>query len=86
LNVFNDRGAPDRFLLRSLAKAARNASSITVRKEHRRSCEIFFAFCKSESSIEIVVLMHQNISRQHHDANRGYNGFFASAYIGIMSP
>jgi hypothetical protein len=68
LNVFSGRGASDRILLRSLAKAARNASSITVRSEHRRSCEIFFAFCKSESSIEIVVLMHQTISRLHHDA------------------
>ena len=58
LNVFSDRGAPAELLLRSLAKAARNASSITVRNEHRRSCEIFFAFCKSESSIEILVLMH----------------------------
>src|SRR5205823_8614268 len=36
--------------------------------EQRRTCEIFFAFCKSESSIEIVVLMHHIISRQHHDA------------------
>ena len=58
LNVFSGRGGPDRLGLRSLAKAARNASSITVRNEHRRSCEIFFAFCKSESSIEILVLMH----------------------------
>src|SRR5213593_3072185 len=28
------------------------------------------AFCKSESSIEIVVLMHQGILRLHHDATK----------------
>jgi hypothetical protein len=61
LNVFNGRCELDRIVFRSLAKAARSASSITWRSEQRRSCEIFFAFCKSESSIEIVVLMHQSI-------------------------
>jgi hypothetical protein len=44
---------------------------MTVRNEHRRSCEILFAFCKSESSMEIVVLMHQSMSILHHDAKRG---------------
>ena len=68
LNVFNGRGVCVRLPLWPLANAARNASSITCRSEHRRSREIFFAFCKSESSIVIVVLIkHQSIMIRHHD-------------------
>src|SRR6516162_11461772 len=57
LKVFNGCGTCARLPLWLLANAARSASSMTCRSEHRRSREIFFAFCKSESSMVIVVLM-----------------------------
>src|SRR6516162_6213688 len=62
LKVFKRFGASACRVLWPLASATRSESSITSRSEHRRWREIFFAFCKSESSMVIVVLIiHQSI-------------------------